>query len=96
MTMTLSGTGGASLATNGYCYLPNGLILQWGTVSLNANASTAITFPVAFPNACAFVNGISNYAGADYAVTTTAKSNTGATFYRQGSAITGNWFAIGY
>jgi len=39
------------LALNGITFLPGGLILQWGTVALNANpTSTNVTFPVTFPN----------------------------------------------
>jgi hypothetical protein len=33
--------------TNGYSYLPNGLILQWGT----QNGNSSQTLPIAFPNA---------------------------------------------
>lgn len=41
-----------SAATNGYTYLPNGMILQWGTDTTAGAGSTVITFPIAFPNAC--------------------------------------------
>ena len=45
---------GQSIAENGWCKLPNGLILQWGHyasgVSEGNNAS--VNFPVAFPTAC--------------------------------------------
>ncbi|WP_137010160.1 gp53-like domain-containing protein [Aquitalea aquatilis] len=46
---------GSSLAANGYQKLPNGLIVQWGKVTIssfsaNTLATAAITWPVAFPN----------------------------------------------
>jgi hypothetical protein len=37
---------GNSLTTNGYQNLPGGLLIQWGTFT-----GTAVTFPIAFPNA---------------------------------------------
>jgi hypothetical protein len=39
------------LATNGYTFLPGGLIYQWGVLSSPAQAGF-ITFPVPFPNNC--------------------------------------------
>ncbi|MGZ5029018.1 MAG: gp53-like domain-containing protein [Methylobacter sp.] len=43
----------ASFAGNGYQKLPSGLIVQWGVVTTSGTpgAATAITFPIAFPNA---------------------------------------------
>lgn len=39
-------------ATNGYTYLPNGFILQWGTVTLPASTGTnTFSLPITFPNA---------------------------------------------
>jgi len=40
-----------SIAANGYCKLPNGLILQWGMFTTSPSGYTNITFPIAFPNA---------------------------------------------
>lgn len=39
----------SSKTTNGYTYLPNGLIFQWGSNVLTANTATDITLPVAYP-----------------------------------------------
>ena len=39
--------GVSSAAANGYSYLPNGILMQWGTVI--ANTTSTITFPIAFP-----------------------------------------------
>ncbi|POZ60161.1 gp53-like domain-containing protein [Chromobacterium alticapitis] len=42
---------GSSLAQNGYQYLPNGLLLQWGKSGVIAGASSVTEkFPIAFPN----------------------------------------------
>ncbi len=55
--------GNDNLAANGYSKLPNGLILQWGTLSVNATGAVYITnlasFPLAFPNNCFMVTGSS-------------------------------------
>lgn len=44
----------AANVTNGYTYLPGGLVLQWGTVAPNSNTTTTVTFSssggIAFPN----------------------------------------------
>lgn len=38
--------------TNGYSTLPNGLIIQWGTVTLQANSSSStFALPITFSNA---------------------------------------------
>lgn len=50
-----TGSFGSSLAANGYQKLPSGLIIQWGSGSLNYTTAiqiVTITFPIAFPNAC--------------------------------------------
>jgi hypothetical protein len=41
----------ASKAANGYCKLPNGICLQWGTLA----SGNTVTFPIAFENACLHV-----------------------------------------
>lgn len=42
--------GSSSLTANGYTYLPNGLIMQWGDVVANTTSGN-VTFAVAFPTA---------------------------------------------
>lgn len=42
----------ASLANPGWRRLPNGEIEQWGSVTTSASGGVAVTFPIAFPNAC--------------------------------------------
>jgi len=46
---------------NGFAYLPSGLIMQWGTVALNAGESSVL-FPTAFPIACLTVQLTANQA----------------------------------
>ena len=42
----------ASKTANGYCKLPNGMIIQAGRYSQNANTLISVVFPLAFPNMC--------------------------------------------
>lgn len=46
--------GTSSKTANGWCKLPNGLIMQWGTDLTGIANYSAITinFPIAFPNSC--------------------------------------------
>lgn len=42
-----------TLSGNGYTTLPNGLIIEWGSLSKTASVQgTSVTFPLAFPTAC--------------------------------------------
>jgi len=110
MTMTLSGTsGGASAANNGYTYLPNGILMQWGRGSAAAatsSTSTSVTFPIPFPNNAYMVNvNLANIiTGGSQAGTSntvvTALSTTGYTWVRgnnanQDSFVDFLWVAIG-
>lgn len=65
---TVNATGfnltGSSISTTGYTRLPNGLLMQWGTVSSNSSAGT-VTFSTPF-------------AAAPYSVVVTPQSNVGA------------------
>lgn len=48
-------TFGGSLSEDGWCRLPNGLILQWGSIALVStgnNQSGTQSFPTTFPNNC--------------------------------------------
>ena len=99
-------------AENGYCKLPNGLILQWG-VNYSAGItvqqySKTINFPIAFPNDCLNVqltlNDVgygSNPLATGVGMTSRTKSNFVATFKDvRTSPPSINlylfWFAIGY
>ena len=66
--------GSSSKTANGYSYLPNGLIFQWGTVDANSSVGNA-TFPIAFPTAC-------------QSVTVTGRSSTSNNFWLVSAANT--------
>lgn len=91
-----------SLAGNGYQKLPNGLIIQWGSIT-TAAGSAVVTFPIAFPGACrqvipsvAYNSGVPNVT-----VDTSGPSTTGFTIYTKtassGAAVAANtcWIAFG-
>lgn len=96
---------------SGYCYLPGGLILQWG-VNYSAGItvqqySKTIPFPIAFPNECLNVQVSINDVGYGIGALTTGvgmtsrtKTNFVATFKDTRSSLNYNvylfWFAIGY
>lgn len=46
---------GTSKAASGYRINPDGTIHQWGRVINGGSGTTAVTFPIAFPNACTSV-----------------------------------------
>lgn len=85
---------------NGYEYLPGGLILQWGAASANGDASTTITFPVTFPNACFYAN----VAGGKDADSSQQDNSVAAVewaasyfrIYNANQAESVRWFAVGY
>ena len=37
---------------NGYTYLPNGILIQWGIDTSDTDGNHTITFPIPFPNNC--------------------------------------------
>jgi hypothetical protein len=45
-----STTWAQTLSANGYQRLPSGLIIQWGNFALPVGSTTAVTFPLTFPN----------------------------------------------
>ena len=52
----------ASKTTNGYCKLPNGMIIQAGRFTATNDSTVTVSFPVAFPNLCmgVVVSGTAN------------------------------------
>jgi hypothetical protein len=110
MPMTLSGTTGTGLlSNNGYTWLPNNVLMQWGrgtAASAASGTSTSVTFPIAFPNGANMVTiSLSNIpTGGSVAGTSstviTALSTTGYTWQR-GNNANGDpfrdffWIAIG-
>jgi hypothetical protein len=43
-----------SKSNNGYAYLPNGMLFQWGTAT-TASTSLTVTYPISFPTACGYI-----------------------------------------
>ena len=92
-----------SLAASGYCYIYNGLYLQWGsTAAVTSGSTQPVTLPQTMPTGLlhAFAGIIDNSA---VATTSTGQwgtgneSTTGFDIYNRTSVtLTFNWFAIGY
>jgi hypothetical protein len=90
-----------SLSSNGWTRLPNGVILQWGTVSAGPNVTAGSgTFPTSFTAvARAVMNGIGDFTTgqASKGATIYAVSTTGFTFFNgDENTATGFWLAMGY
>jgi hypothetical protein len=87
--------GSSSKIANGYSYLPNGLIEQWGTVAANSSVGNA-TFPIAFPNACLSVSIVP--VGAFYAYQSVAPTTTVLSARTNSTTTAANvqYIAIGY
>lgn len=87
-----------SKSTNGYTYLPNGIIFQWGVaVNVGGNSTQAVTLPVTYPNAIwmtqATAGTTSNINEPVHSYSQTTSSIT----VRNSSSTTVNiyWFTIG-
>ena len=95
-----------SFGTSGWTRLPNGLILQWGPAAgASGETTSTITFPIAFPTACLYADGIITNSTADnendFWMQLYSKTNTYVTFYYNSSDgdssyHTGYYMAIGY
>lgn len=90
-----------SLSGSGYCYLPGGLLVQWGEISVTQDTAQAFNFPTTFPTACAVVlAGLGptyNTNAVNWAIT--AKSTTGFSIDRNDSFDSTTVFyyiALGY
>ena len=81
-----------NIAQNGWCVLPNGLILQWGSQG-TTQSGTTIQFNTPFPNACLnlSITDADGVAGHGYRRSTLTRSS----FQVLGNIIF-SWFAIGY
>lgn len=88
--------GSVSKTANGYVWLPNGVLYQWGTVLANTTTGNA-TFPIAFPTACQSVN-FSVIGSANVAYQSAAPNTTVATIRTSSTttAISVQYKAIGY
>jgi hypothetical protein len=90
---------GQSLGTNGYQKLPSGMIMQWGTTgSIAGNGSSAISFPINFPNNCLNVQITAQSFSTNQAHDSAL--SFGATGFTLQNRSPGNcsfyWFAIGF
>ncbi|WP_425917549.1 gp53-like domain-containing protein [Acinetobacter sp. TSRC1-2] len=91
-------------STNGYKYLGDGLIFQWGTSARISDEQTVpTTFPVTFPNTCLNVqlteNELSTSSSNAAHVAATGVTKAGFNLRYNSSAATSTiafWFAIGY
>ena len=102
-------TAGSSKTQNGYQKLPNGVILQWGTIDYNSNPgeiAVDVVFPSVFPTSCLNVTAtrktLANNLG-DGVVGIVSYSSGAVTFQLNiwsndgSSGVRGfTWFAIGY
>lgn len=92
-----------SLSSNGWTKLPNGAIIQWGTVSAAANQNNSGTFPTSFTAvARAVMNGVgsgdlNNFGQVSKGPTIYATSTTGFSYHNgDQDTTTGFWLAMGY
>jgi hypothetical protein len=54
--------GTSSLSASGYATLPNGMVIQWVSLSLGSDVTSLyVTFPIAFSSACVFATVISSW-----------------------------------
>jgi hypothetical protein len=88
--------GTPSIATNGHSRLPNGLLIQWGTVSVNSSTGN-ITFPTAFAaNPYSIqVTGVSTAAANMAAVTAVSTTTANVRSTSTAAASTVYYLAIG-
>ena len=83
----------ATLATSGYAYLPNGLIIQWGTCSLNATT----TFPITFPTECTSVCATPATSTVAYENAYTANITVSSFYFGTAvDGVSGKYIAVGY
>ena len=89
--------GSSSKTSNGYAWLPNGILMQWGTVASNTTAGD-VSFSVSFPTA---IIGVTATPATTYIVNgfpnVTTQSTSGCSI-RTGSATARTifWQALGY
>jgi hypothetical protein len=83
-------------ATNGYTYLPNGLIFQWG-FKVDTGTNMIITLPLTFPNSFLNFSTQINHTAANYQ-STTGQIIDYSSFrvYWDSGALGVYWTAIGY
>lgn len=100
--LTTASVGNVQSATNGYCWLPGGLFMQWGTTSpASGSSNQAVVFPVPFASTPFNIQVTGFRAGSspgtsDRWVSTTGLSASGFTIFNDGShSFQFMWLAIG-
>lgn len=83
-----------SITTNGYYTLPGGLIIQYGSISLNGTTPVTLTFPLQFPNNCWHVIGQLQNQQETF-VATCASTSTGTLIGAAAGTPTAHYLAIG-
>lgn len=96
-------TFGASLSANGWCRLPNGLILQWGRVQVNDNQTLDVNLPTPFMTAfLSCTVSLENIVIGSFNLATVAAAPLGLskirlkTEFSYNLVTNANYFAIGY
>jgi hypothetical protein len=94
-----TGAAKVQLGTNGYMVMPNGLIVQWGTVLKSSSANVSITFPLTFP--AGVYTTVASFGGTSApaaGVSAYPTSTSQCTFYSSAGAagVYVNWVAIGH
>ncbi len=85
----------SSSDTNGYSYLPNGLILQWGTATIGTS-TVSITFPVAYTFTARNITlGIGSSVATSRVVAHSNRSTTGFDLIANTAGTAAFWSAIG-
>ena len=106
----MSGGFAQSFGQNGWCKLPNGLVLQWGRVAGGGGEGTGpnVTFPMTFPNAALSVSVIdwnrtgSNWQAVDCYVQLVSLSQSAFATFIQHAGGSNNywegffWIAVGF
>lgn len=96
----------ANFSPNGYIKFPSwfsGFVIQWGSVTTNGAGYAAITFPVAFPNACRSITSALTSSGVSgFFINFNTMSTTSVNCAAIGAGGSGTyatpitWIAVGY
>lgn len=92
-----NGNDAHSNSANGYCKLPNGITLQWGSATVYGDSTTAVSFPIAFTAILqAYASYGTHVSGDGESVGAYSMSATGMTLSKAtGPSGRVNWLAIG-
>lgn len=87
---------GQSFAENSYVKLPNGLILQFGSVTVATGAGGPVTFPIQFPSSVRSIFTTVTTTGVAPTVSYYGSTRSGTNFTHNGGApVAISWMAIG-